>query len=366
MKTFTEHKKMGNLYAHDDIEYDRELNPIANAAISQMIGGLQKRYDDYPEVTPHEEYMYICLFESLRSLMYFRRLRSLAIFELDHRRIYRGEICEIVEMYSFVFEPKGPENWIKEFLDGDWSALLGYLTYCEIDDQQLEEFDLPRILEPSKSPKPRDDGAWQVALVLALLSSGVDPDEYLPNALGFFATRGNCAIVQLLLDYGANPNGTPGNRAPLACAASAGQTAVIDILLRTAKLKPIHGFLIICFMDAVNSKHMTAAKRLLTDPRMSTPDLLDMGGSHVDVLDVLRLLLEEPRFGPELLADPISAVVWTKDLGVIGELMRSEKFRKGVNVPWKNGKTVINVAREAYGFEDIVELLQTAGSAASP
>jgi hypothetical protein len=245
---------------------------------------------------------------------------------------------------------------------------LEYLTRYKIDDKQLRAFGLSRILEsseilesgdilkPSEIPKLSGDSVRRTALVLALLWSGVDPDKYLPNAVGFFAERGNTAVLRLLLDFGAHPNGTPGkNGIPLSRAAKAGQTAAIDILLSTAKISPTGKILKECFQAAINAKQMTAAARLLADPRIDLGGVMENAISSSRV-ELVRLLLKDPRIDPEPM---LCGTVRTGDLVIVSELIRSGRFRKVLNLPNEAGQAALDMARE-WGFEDIANLLRTA------
>lgn len=275
--------------------------------------------------------------------------------------------------WSIPVKPRSLEDCIKEFKNGDWSALLECLTRYKIDDTQLRAFGLSRILEsseilessdilkPSEIPEPSNDRARRTALVLALLWSGVDPDKYLPNAVGFFAEHGNTAVLRLLLDFGANPNGTPGkNGSPLSRAAKAGQTAAIDILLRTAKISPIGEILRECLHAAINAKQVTAAARLLADPRVDLGGIMGYAIS-VSHVELVRLLLKDPRIDLESM---LYRAVRTGDLAIVSELIRSGRFRKVLNLPIEAGQTALDMARERE-FEDIANLLRTAGAGSS-
>jgi hypothetical protein len=126
----------------------------------------------------------------------------------------------------------------------------------------LTKFELSaRILDPNKV------GAMRAALVLALLQSGVDLDKYLAGAVGFFAERRNTALLRVVLDFRADPNGTaPGEvGTPLVRAAEAGQVAAIDILLRSAKISPaITTIPPDSLIEAIKKKQVAAVNR---DPR---------------------------------------------------------------------------------------------------
>jgi len=114
------------------------------------------------------------------------------------------EVFDIIEMYATTAsENKDPEIWRQQFNHGrKWSGLLGYLTWCKINTEELlTQFDMSQILDPKFKVR-------QAAVVLALVTSGLNPGKYLPGAMGFFAERGKTALLRILLDFGADPNGT--------------------------------------------------------------------------------------------------------------------------------------------------------------
>jgi ankyrin repeat protein len=211
-----------------------------------------------------------------------------------------GCICndgpDITDIYvsALASTRKDVVEWQAQFKKGDWSdwELLRYLTWGKIDAEQLTKFELSaRILDPNKV------GAVRAALVLALLQSDVDPDKYLAGAVGFFAERGNIALLRVLLDFGANPNGTaPGKvDTPLVRAAEAGQVAAIDILLRSAKISPaINTIPADALIRAIDMEQVAAVNRLLEDPRIGLLSGMwrALEDSHVEIF---RLFLKDPR-----------------------------------------------------------------------
>lgn len=67
LKRFTEYKKLGSLYTPDDVTEFWDLDSMTGAAINQMHTDWDTRYKNYPESSPHEEYIYICLLETYRN-----------------------------------------------------------------------------------------------------------------------------------------------------------------------------------------------------------------------------------------------------------------------------------------------------------
>jgi hypothetical protein len=99
LKRFTEYKKLGSLYVPDDGTEYWDLDSMTRAAIDQMFADWEARYKNYPESSPHEEYIYICLLETHRNTKLLAAMREWTRGRWFARRKHCREIREITEMY---------------------------------------------------------------------------------------------------------------------------------------------------------------------------------------------------------------------------------------------------------------------------
>ncbi|PMD34531.1 hypothetical protein L207DRAFT_121738 [Hyaloscypha variabilis F] len=296
LRTFVEYHKPNSLY--DSTMYSGLTNghfsdnPVDTCVLeADTTLGL---YDDRTKLGLFEEYILICLFEYHRSQknvdhVFYHDSSDWPIVREDCK-----EVCEITEKYKSVLTAearnKKSGEWLEQFQKRDWSGLLGYLTWCEIDAEQMTKLVLSyRILEMKSC------GAGQVALVLALLQSGLDPDKSLKGALEVFAKRGKTALLRLLLDFGARPDSGLVVDTPLVCAAGARHVAALDILLRAAKISPkINSIPHESLVRAIQIEQMAAVARLMEDPRIDVKEGLDpaLEASHIGIL---KLFLKDSR-----------------------------------------------------------------------